>query len=283
MTASSVVLNAGGGGQRLASAVDANGLETLAVNVTGTEALALAQGLIQGHTAVEKFGLNPLINTATDPEDIWNGGGLYTGFPTGAAETLEVFSSDANDTAAGTGARTVIVENMLDANGVPQPNITVALNGATPVSLGAGVYSRAIRVGVLTAGSAESNLGEITLRHTTTTTNVFAVMPVSYNQTTVCGYTVPAGHTLYLDNVQFQMARTGGLAGSANVSLRARPFGGAFRAKISPTITDSQGYTNLDSNYRVFTERTDIVARVESVSDNGTIVSANLGGVLVVN
>ena len=35
---------------------------------------------IPGAAAVHKFGLNPVINTTDGFEDIWNGGGVYTGF-----------------------------------------------------------------------------------------------------------------------------------------------------------------------------------------------------------
>ena len=50
--------------------------------------LAVSRGLVAGHAMFEKFGRNPDIDTASVPEDIWNGGDVYTGFPTGAAEQI---------------------------------------------------------------------------------------------------------------------------------------------------------------------------------------------------
>ena len=44
-----------------------------------------------------KFGRNPDVDTATTPEDLWNGGGEYTGFNATANENIEVFSSDVDD------------------------------------------------------------------------------------------------------------------------------------------------------------------------------------------
>ena len=280
MVASTIILNAGGGGQRLASDIDANGIETLAVSATISGGLKLAMGEIVGQTDFFKYGKNIDIGTLSDPEDVWHGGGLYIGFPTGAAETLEIFSSDAADSSGGTGARTVSIQQLQDSTGLPMPDITLTLNGVTPVSLGAQTYRRCTRVKVLTAGTGGANAGALTLRHTTTTTNIFAVMPVLSNQTAICAYSVPLGFTLYVDYVQMLLSRASGAAGSANVSLRARPLGEVFQTKISPTITNSSGFSHTE-HYFEFAALTDIVVRVDSVSDNLTIVSGELGGILV--
>ncbi len=125
--------------------------------------LEAAMGNLAGVADFEKFGKNSDIDTGTDPEDIWNGGGTYTGFPTSAAETLEIFSSDAADTSAGTGARTVTIYNLLDSTGAESPSITVSLSGTTPVSLGALTYYRGgSRMKVITAGSGGENAGTLT-------------------------------------------------------------------------------------------------------------------------
>jgi len=55
----------------------------------------VASGKVPGHSALHKFGRNPDIDGGF--EDIWNGGGVYTGHNATAAETLEVFSSDGDD------------------------------------------------------------------------------------------------------------------------------------------------------------------------------------------
>lgn len=245
--------------------------------------LEVAKGNISGHAIFEKFGKNPDIDTGSIPEDIWNGGGLYTGQPTGAAETMEIFSSSANDTAAGTGARTVRIFNLLDGTGAAVSDVDVTLNGTTPVSLGAGTYYRGgSRIKVLTTGSGGSNAGTITLRHTTTTSNIFAVMPVGLNQTSIAAYTVPLGKTLYIDRIEFQLGRANGSAGQAEMSFRNRPHGAdtGYNSAVAPSITNSSSYRLMDTQL-TFPARTDIICRCDDVSDNNSIITAEFSGILV--
>ena len=59
--------------------------------------LEVSKRHVPGYSAVHKYGKNPDIDNAATYQAIWNGGGAYTGFDATAAETLEVFSSDAAD------------------------------------------------------------------------------------------------------------------------------------------------------------------------------------------
>lgn len=58
----------------------------------------VALGSLEGYSAIHKYGVNPDIDIASGFEAIWNGGGDYTGQDPIVAETLETFSSSANDT-----------------------------------------------------------------------------------------------------------------------------------------------------------------------------------------
>ncbi len=245
-------------------------------------ALSVIKGNISGTTIFEKFGRNGDIDTGT-AEDVWHGGGDYTGFPTGSAEIMEIASSDANDTAAGTGARTVRIYGLLDGTGAAVADQDVTLNGTSYVDVHASntYYRGGARIKVLTAGSGGENAGTLTLRHKTTTANIFAVMPATMNQTAVAAWTVPLGQTLYISRISIQMARANGAAGSAHVSIRSRPDGAVFNTTVSPEVTDSHGYEFANNGFFTFAARTDIKARVESVSDNNTIVTAEFGGFLV--
>jgi len=247
-------------------------------------ALERAQGNISGESTFDKFGKITGIDIGDAPQDLWNGGGDYTGFSTGAAETMQIRSNNSNDTAAGTGARTIKIYNLLDSTGAEMPDVTVTLNGTSWVSLGSQTYYRGgTRIEVLTSGSTGSNEGNITLRHTTTTSNIFAVLPIGLNQTAVGVYTVPLGKTLYLNRINIQMSRANGAAGSASVTFRNRPNGGVFNPNMSPEITNSQSYTFENNGFIKLEERTDVKARCESVSDNNTSISCDFNGVLIDN
>jgi len=243
--------------------------------------LAVIEGDVPGHAIFEKYGRNSDIDTGSAPEDIWNGEGEYTGFPTGSAETLEIRSDDTSDTSGGTGARTVTITGLLDGSYNEMPDVTVTLNGTSWVSLGAQTYLRCSRAVVVTAGSSGHNEGELTIRHTTTTANIFAVMPALQNQTAIAAYTVPLGKTLYIKRVNFQMARANGSAGSATMSFRARAEGEVFQTKLSPEITSSSNYTFENNGFLQFAAKTDVKCRCDDVSDNNTIVTGEFSGFLI--
>jgi hypothetical protein len=65
--------------------------------ITGDFGTEVALDKVSGYSLKTKFGRNPDIDTGTAPEDIWNGGGNYTGFNATANQNIEVFSSDVDD------------------------------------------------------------------------------------------------------------------------------------------------------------------------------------------
>lgn len=188
--------------------------------------LQVARGLIPGHHHVHKFGLNPDIDIASGFEAIWGGGGDYTGFDATAAEVVEVFSSSVADTSAGTGARTIRVYG-LDANLV-EISEDVILNGVTAVDT-VKSYLRLNRVLVLTAGSGGENAGTITVRQSVTTANIFAVMQIGKNQTSIAAYTVPADKTAFLLTWFAALAKK--QASFSDVRLLMRGVGSVFQVK----------------------------------------------------
>ena len=240
------------------------------------------KGLVTGHTSFDKWGRLNNIDTTTGivpPIDVWNGATIYTGFPTGAAETIEVFSADNND-GAGTNAGLLSLRLFgLDASGVEQ-EVDVDLNGTTPVPT-TETWTRMPRMRGLTAGSNDFNLGAITARHTTTPANIFAVMPVNTNRTHIACWTIPAAKTAYLKKISWHMTRASGAAGSATVALMCRGNGGVWEQTLSTDI--STGSTPpLELDYGTsFAALTDLSIRVIDVSDNDTSVSAIITGIYV--
>ena len=165
--------------------------------------LAVAKGDFTGYSNVSKFGRNPSVKSA-DYETLWDGSNLYP-WPT-AAETLNVVSTDANDTSAGTGARTVEIEG-LDSNWDVQTE-TVSMNGTTNVTT-TNTFLRVYRVRVVTAGSTGVNEGTITCTNTTSS-NVIGQISLGssgFGQSLMALYTVPAGKTAYLINFDFSSSK----------------------------------------------------------------------------
>jgi len=117
----------------------------------------VALGNVPGYSTINVQATNSSVGTTF--EDLSDQGGI-TDFPT-AAESWELVSSNANDTALGTGVRTVAV-NYLDDSYVQQSQV-VTMNGTTPVAL-TGTAFRTNNIIAITAGSNKTNLGIITLR-----------------------------------------------------------------------------------------------------------------------
>lgn len=239
---------------------------------TITEEITIAQGLLVGVSNVNIFGFNPDIDTGA-AEDIWGGGGTYTGFPDGSAEAVEVFSSDANDTAAGSGARTIRLTG-LDANWAAQ-TADVTLNGVTPVQA-SGTWRRVHKCEVRTSGPSNLtfNAGALTVRHAVTTANVFSVMPAGRNQSGVCGYTVPAGYRAFVRSFQVFLDRSTSATASGAIYLR--------RFGMSPQLIDSFSLSNTAQiNESIYggievPEKSDVTVRISSVSANNTPVYAHV-------
>jgi len=214
-----------------------------ASNATQTEwGLRVRRGEIPGLSILTKFGRNPEIDIDDGFEDVWNGGGTYTGFNATAAETVEVFSASADDTSAGTGARTLRLIG-LDASFNEQTEDAI-LNGLTPVDT-VNQYLRIDRAIVLTAGSGATNAGELIIRQKTTTANVFCQLPTGINQTLICCYTVPAGKTAYLLSGFVALAKKGNQ--SSEVKLLSRSVGGVF------TVIQWQAVSSNGSSYMPLT------------------------------
>jgi len=228
-----------------------------------------------GHTSDTQFGRNPDIDIATTPEDVWEGGGFYTGQPsqTASAETIDIISSSSSDINSGTGARTIRLYG-LDENWEEQEE-DVILSGTTS-SVTTGLWHRMNNMSVLTAGSGGQNAGTITARHTTTTANVFSVMSPTINQSSIAAYTVPLNKTMFVLQGYIAIGRANGADGSADWTFRVRPSGGVFNSNRYSTVTTA--FSTLEvprTTIGPVGEKTDIKVCIEGVSDNNTIAAAS--------
>lgn len=204
-------------------------VDSFATAVSANFFLAISKGEIDGHSVLTKFGQNRTVNAIL--QDLWDEGGIYQ-FPS-SATIMSVSSSSANDTSAGTGARTVQIYG-LDANYNEQTE-TISLNGLTGVNTTKS-YLRIYRMIVRTAGTTENNDGNIYIGTGTITdgkpATVYGLIDIGYNQTLMAIYTVPAGKTGYL----FRITMSSFSSQDSEVRLLVRPYGEVFQTKNSEQI-----------------------------------------------
>ena len=230
--------------------------------------LQVARGQVAYHKSVYKFGNNAAVADST--ETIWQQGGLYSYLS--AASVLKVSSSSANDTSAGTGARTVELFG-LDGD-YNEINELVTLNGQTAVNTTQS-YLRINRMVVRSAGSGGYNAGIVYAGTGTVTTGVPANIYATINgdgsnQTLMALWTVPAGYTAYLMQYDVSNGTTSNTPAVCKLLLVARPPGEVFQSKDVKSLTTGMHIENTLVVPLKFAEKTDIEARAVSSSNSVT-------------
>jgi hypothetical protein len=239
--------------------------------------LAICRGLLEGFKPIIRNGVNPDIDSGA-AESIWDQGGLYV-FPP-SATVMQVSSTSANDTSAGTGARTVLVSG-LDADYLPITE-TVTLSGQTQVATVA-QFLRIHGIVTATAGSLGQNAGDV---YVGTGAAVGGVPPAVYsrarpgwNASQQIQYTVPAGNTAYIVNT-FTSATGSALNQSTLISLRRRFFDSGLFVRSGSVVAGGQAVDSTGNLYTRVPEKTDIDAVCET-TDNNVIVAAQFRILLV--
>ena len=240
--------------------------------------LRVSQGNVAGATALYKFGVNPDINGTE--ETVWSEGGDYP-WPTSAAIVYVSSTSAADAFPSGTGARTVRVFG-LDASYL-EIEEDVELTGQTQVAT-TQQYLRVYRAYVLTSGSGGGAAGTVYVGTTGATAGVPAVVYANLsigNQTQMAVYTVPAGKTLYVDDLLFTAAIS--LANNfATVKFAARGVStDTFRTLVIQNIQSNTDLIPFSYPLKVL-EKTDLECRAVTTSSNNEI-SAAFQGVLIDN
>lgn len=218
----------------------------------------VALGRFTDRDFINKQG-KAVVSTGSLPADIWGGGGTYTGFPTGAAEEFVVVCSSASDYGSG---QAVTFSYLEDSTSEEYQSATVVLTGATTNTGITGTRAHTMR---FNNGSTTFNVGTITLRHITTTTNVFLVMATGTSQTNAMVYTVPAKYTAVVMS-EYASIR-GGNNTNVDGSLWVRTSGGSPRLRRPFTIGPNAPWSP-PASYVTFGAGSDIVARVTATSGN---------------
>lgn len=222
--------------------------------------------------AEHKFGVVTDVDTASVPEDVWDMGGIYP-FPAAAAATTVVSDSAEDGAGTLTGALSVVVHG-LDSEFMLLSEI-VTMNGTGVVSLNNDYY-RVFRPRVLTAGSNETNVGNIDVKHGAT---ILGRIMAGNGTSLMAIYTIPAGFQWsHLKKMYLDLGRSGGGAAiTMDAKLEIRPPGGAWYVqhplRLVSTISPDWQYEYVDPGVPL-EQGTDLRWRITSVSANNTIVQA---------
>lgn len=231
-----------------------------------------------GYSIVDKFGVNRVIETTTDPEDVWEFGGLYQYDTFGTAPIQYISSSSALDT-----GQELSVQG-LDINGdlVEQ---TATTNGQTNVTLTTPLW-RVFRVENNADAGGEVN-GVIYCHTDPTPTNgvpastaVRAIVSVfntnPNNQTLMALYTIPRGKVGFLYRGEAGVALEGNVASLSEYAIlqyQSRRLGKLFKVKKEITLMVGGG-SALYQDPRTFP---DIIPDLTDIKLTATLVTATLG------
>lgn len=229
---------------------------TLHVSEMSDFFISASAGIIPGVTVLHKFGSNSACSTSE--EGIHSLGGAIPF--TSSADTVRVKAGgNANDTAAGTGARTIVVSGV-DANFATSSE-TITLAGGSASASTTASFMRVTRAFVSGAGTyGAANAGDIIIQTTGGTDLIQIDASKGQSQTTL--FTVPAGKTGYILGYQGNSSS----AKPNTIKFFIRNSADDVTAPYSPyriQSTRSELSGSFDEQFRVplrVTEKTDIWA-----------------------
>jgi len=226
--------------------------------------LQVARGDITGHTALFKYGYNPLIVNLE--ETIWDAGGIYA-YPTSAVKMTATSAGGSDDEFV----EITMVGLDADYNEVSE---VVILDG-TGVGESNTFFLRIYRAFV---SGSQAPTGNVTITNSSTT---YAQITLGENQTLMAVYTVPAGHTLYVTE---GIATHGTDNSGAFMTVRflTRRNNGVFRTGVKVDIINSELIFPFTQPLKI-EEKTDVEVRAKCSKNQNNAVSAVFQGVLIKN
>jgi hypothetical protein len=182
-------------------------LKSLNDIVTNTGGDALNGGV------VNKFGFNQDIDIGT--ELIAAQGGTIAIMTT--ADTLDIVSSSTEDAAGQTGASYILITG-IDENNL-LANEYVTLTGTSPVTTTT-TFLGVNRAVVITTGSNDANVGNITIDDTSNAVGVQAYIPTGVSVTQQCVYHTPINRTLELEFINISAIKVAGGGSQPEIEIK---------------------------------------------------------------
>ena len=226
--------------------------------------LHVGMGYFDEWSSTDKFGKNTDVGTAY--EDVWAGGGTMTLLTT--ASTMIVTSSGV-DTAGSTGALTVTLEGL--DSGYNVISETVTLVAATPPTTNAS-FIRVYRAYVATAGTGLVNANDIVVTATTGGSEQIHIT-ADTGQSHHMIYTVPFGHTAYLDGSFLATDTTASRTITGQIQVKT--FGGAWQVKHTTIIGTGLELVSMDGSGAI-PAKSDIKWRAKASTGTTNVVSAGI-------
>lgn len=240
--------------------------------------LQIARGQIAWHIPVTVWGFNPDVDQSL--ETVWGDGGLVV-FPA-AAGTMNVSSSSVDDTSAGTGARTIVLQG-LDAN-YNEISETVTLNGQTTVA-STKEFLRVNYITVATTGSGKANAGIIYVGAGVNTAGVpatvYGAVYTGFNASTTACYTIPAGHTGYIVSGGISVGQASGSSEVTGYLVTRDPTADIARVVAASAFNNGLAEYNFVLPLKI-PEKYSVEARAIGKSTNNA-VSAHFQIILIKN
>lgn len=214
--------------------------------------LQVSRGLIDGHKRVFKFGYNGEIQNIE--ETIWDVGGLYA-YPSSAVTMTATSSSGATD------ENVEVTIQGVDTN-YDELSETVTLN-ASGTATTSGSFLRVYRAFV-SGGTASA--GNISITNGGTT---YAYLSAADQQSLMAMWTVPAGYTAYL----FQIDTTAFTVQNnkvATIRMLTREVNGVFRTQNKFDLFQGSYHQDITCPQPI-PEKTDIEFRAIADSSNADL------------
>ena len=233
--------------------------------------IQLARGLVANVASLHRSAYNPACDKDTE-ESIWVDGGIYPWSTWTSAQTLYVISTSASDT-----GQSIFVEGLDSLYNYQSETITT--NGLTAVAT-VNSYLRLTKA-TIQSGNINANAGDVTFRLTSGTGTVIGHIGPNIGQTKLAPFTVPAGKTAFIMNIEAGSFNSGVGAIGTQIRLYTRPYGQIFTLSHIGEVVNGEYIFNYNFPVKM-TEKTDMDIRAYS-SGNGTRVSVNFDILLIDN
>lgn len=254
--------------------------------------LQVAKGQVEGATPIFVWAVNPQIRGDIEETIMWTDGlRVVQPYPS-SAQTMYLSSASGNDdgdSGVQTGIRTMRITGLDGDYNLVSEDIT--MQGRTQAAT-ANTYLRVFKMEALTVGSNGHQFGDIYLADSGATSGVPTgtyylridnSLQAPDNQSAAAIYTVPAGHTLYIDLIQFKTAiranvTTRGLVNFVTRAYNSDAWVSLYKHALRSTLLDAPFSRPL-----AIPEKTDIECRGTIDGTGSNDISASFTGLLVKN